>query len=405
MVPEKFRALRILKYLYVFKVQMTRFARPTRTNFLQRSFSVDAHRFVLSGSSSTSVAPLPFGLHKRQAGRSLWIALLISFVNFAGRAESALKHFEFQSPHMGTVFTIQLYAANAALAERAATAAFHRVAGLEQVMSDYQADSELMRLCDQPFGTPVPASKDLFEVLEVCQKFAKLSDGAFDVTVGPYVRLWRFSRKRGTLPSEPDLKKAREAVGWRKLRLDEKNRAATLLLPGMKLDLGGIGKGFAADAALRVLKGMGIDSALVAGSGDIAIGDPPPGELGWVVGIGAIDAPSAISRTVLLKNAGISTSGDTEQFVEIKGVRYSHIVNTKTGLGMTNRLQATIIGPDATTTDALDTTVSLLGIHDGLKLADSLPHVAAVIFRKEDNQVFFSKSWKKIALPGPKSRP
>ena len=306
---------------------------------------------------------------------------------------------------MGTVFTIQLYAPSATIAEVTATAAFQRVAGLERVMSDYQADSELMQLCDQPYGTPVPVSEDLFKVLQVSQRYADLSDGAFDVTVGPYVRLWRFSRKRKTLPSPLELQKAREAVGWKKMRLDEKGRTVTLLAPGMKLDLGGIGKGYAADEALKVLKGKGLNCALVAGSGDIAIGDPPPGETGWVLGIGAIDAPTQVARTVLLRNAGISTSGDTEQFVEIGGVRYSHIVDTKTGLGLTNRLQATIIGPDATTTDALDTTVSVMGVESGLKLVDTLPHVAAVISQKQDGKIFYSKSWKQVAEPSVKSRP
>jgi thiamine biosynthesis lipoprotein len=300
---------------------------------------------------------------------------------------------------MGTVFTIKLYATNAASAAAAAQAAFQRVAELELVMSDYQADSELMQFCDQSFGTAVPISQDLFNVLKVSQKFAELSDGAFDVTVGPYVRLWRFSRKRGVLPAPSELEKAKAMVGWKKLRLVEKTQTATLLAPGMRLDLGGIGKGYAADEALKVLKGKGLAHALVAASGDISIGDPPPGEPGWVVGIGAIDAPATIARTVVLKNAGISTSGDTEQFVEIGGARYSHIVNTKTGLGLTNRLQATIIGPDATTTDALDTTVSVLGPRNGLKLVDSLPHVAAIVVRKGDAKIFLSKRWQEITRP------
>jgi thiamine biosynthesis lipoprotein len=323
------------------------------------------------------------------------ISLLIVFICSVGFSQPLLKRFEFQSPHMGTVFTIQLYATSAAVAEAAATAAFRRVAGLERVMSDYQADSELMQLCDQGYGKPVSVSEDLFRVLQVSQGYADLSDGAFDVTVGPYVRLWRFSRKRKTLPSQLELQKGREEVGWKKMRLE----------PGMKLDLGGIGKGYAADEALKILKGKGVNRALVAASGDIAIGEPPPGETGWVLGIGAIDAPAQVARTVLLKNAGISTSGDTEQFVEIGGVRYSHIVNTKTGLGLTNRLQATIIGPDATTTDALDTTVSVMGVERGLKFVDTLPHVSAVISTKQDGKIFFSKNWKRIAEPDVKSRP
>ena len=123
---------------------------------------------------------------------------------------------------------------------------------------------------------PVSVSADLFDVLQYSQKVARLSDGAFDVTVGPFVRLWRFSRKRGVLPTPTELEAARAAVGYKKLRLDPANRTVTLLAPGMRLDLGGIGKGYAADQALGVLKEMGLRQALVAASGDIAVGDPPP---------------------------------------------------------------------------------------------------------------------------------
>jgi thiamine biosynthesis lipoprotein len=298
-----------------------------------------------------------------------------------------LERFEFSHPAMGTLINITLYAPDLAAAKAGAAAAFQRIDALEDIMSDYQADSELMRLCDQPFGKPVPVSAELFDVLQRARKVSKLSDGAFDVTIGPYVRLWRFARKRKVLPTPAEIAAARAAVGWQKLRLDERARTVTLLVPNMRLDLGSIGKGYAADEALRILKGRGIDRALVAASGDIAIGNPPPGQRGWKVGIatfgGSTNTPSC---ALLLHNAGISTSGDTEQFIEINGVHYSHIVNTATGLGLTNRIQATIIGPDATTTDSLDTTVSLLGVQRGLALINSWPHLAGLIVTKDAGQ-------------------
>jgi thiamine biosynthesis lipoprotein len=288
---------------------------------------------------------------------------------------------------MGTLINITLYAPEPSAAKDAAAAAFQRIDALEDILSDYQADSELMRLCDQPFGTPVPVSAELFDVLQRAQKISKLSDGAFDVTVGPYIRLWRFARKRKVLPTPAEIATARAAVGWQKLRLDSRACTVTLLVPNMRLDLGSIGKGYAADAALRILKGRGIDRALVAASGDIAIGNAPPGQPGWKLGIAAFGgATNTPPRTLLLHNAGISTSGDTEQFIEINGVRYSHIVNPVTGLGMTQRIQSTVIGPDATTTDSLDTTVSLLGVHRGLALIDSWPRTAALVVTIEDGQ-------------------
>ena len=313
-----------------------------------------------------------------------------------------LQRFQFSHPAMGTLITITLYSPDAPAAKTAAAAAFQRIDALEDIMSDYQADSELMRLCDQPFGTPVPVSNDLFYVLQRSQNMSRLSDGAFDVTVGPYVRLWRFARKRKVLPTPAEIAAARAAVGWQKLRLDARSRTVTLLVPNMRLDLGSIGKGYAADQALQLLKGRGIDRALVAASGDIAIGNPPPGPRGWKIGIALLDgATNQAPLTVLLHNAGVSTSGDTEQFIEINGVRYSHIVNPVTGLGLTNRIQATIIGPDATTTDTLDTTLSLLGVKRGLALADALPRTAAIIVTKDDGQThtFVSRRFRRIPQP------
>ncbi len=289
---------------------------------------------------------------------------------------------------MGTLFTITLYARALPEATSAAEAAFKRIDTLEDILSDYQADSELLRLCDQPEGKPVPVSPELFDVLQRAQQIAALSDGAFDVTVGPYVRLWRFARTRKVLPHPTEVAEASAAVGYRKLRLDPHTCTVTLLVPKMRLDVGGIAKGYAADKALELLKGRGINRALVAASGDIAIGDPPPGQAGWSVGITGIDAlANELSRTVLLHNAGVSTSGDTEQFIEIGGVRYSHILNPATGLGLTNRIQATVIAPNATTTDAIATTVCVLGVERGLAVVEKLPNAATLILLKQDGEI------------------
>jgi len=156
------------------------------------------------------------------------------------------------------------------------------------MMTDYDPESELMQLCQKPFGQPVHVSDELFEVLQESQRVAELSDGAFDVTVGPVIRLWRRARRTEILPPAEALARARESVGYKKLKLDSRRKTVTLTVPNMQLDLGGIAKGYAADKALEVLKSHGINRALVAASGDIAAGDPPPGTRGWRVGVGAL---------------------------------------------------------------------------------------------------------------------
>jgi thiamine biosynthesis lipoprotein len=167
----------------------------------------------------------------------------------------------------------------------------------------------------------------------------------------------------------------------------------------MQLDLGGIAKGYAADKALEVLRSHGLPRALVAASGDIAIGDPPPGKRAWRVGVGAFGTNrTQLASNLLLHRAAVSTSGDTEQFVEINGRRYSHIVDPRTGIGLTERLQVTIIAKNATDTDSFATAVSILGAESGLALVESQPGMAALILRKEGDktQVFESRRFRKI---------
>src|SRR5262249_49601268 len=151
--------------------------------------------------------------------------------------------------------------------------------------------SELMRLCQKAGGDPVRISDDLFNVLWRAQEVARRSDGAFDVTVGPVGRLWRRAREARQLPGPQGLGKALARGGYDKVRLNEKEHTVQLLKPGMQLDLGGIAKGYAADAALAVLKKHGIDRALVAAGGDIAVSGPPPDTDGWKVGIAPLEDP------------------------------------------------------------------------------------------------------------------
>ena len=310
------------------------------------------------------------------------VLLLLSALASSAIA-SSLHRFEFNSPHMGTLFSITLYAKDREMATAAAQAAFRRVADLDRIMTDYREDSELMRLCAQPPGKPVRVSEDLFDVLERARKTSATTDGAFDITVGPFVRLWREARKSKTLPSPEAIATAQRSAGWRNVRLDRRRRTVILLLPNMRLDLGGIAKGYAADEALKTLKRLGVPRALVAASGDIAIGDPPPEKRGWTIGLTEIDDHSnKTSRSVVLHHAGVSTSGDTEQALEIEGRRYSHILNPETGLGLTNRIQVSVIAPDATTTDALATALCVLGVERSLRLVETLPHVSALVLIK-----------------------
>lgn len=300
--------------------------------------------------------------------------------------EPRLARYSFREVHMGTEFKIVLYAPSEELARKAAQAAFKRIAELDGIFSDYKKTSELRQLCARAGGPPVKVSRDLLAILLHAQELSRKTGGAFDVTVGPIVKLWRRARRTRELPDPERLKAALARVGYRNLRIDPKSGTVQLLLEGMMLDLGGIAKGYAADAALEVLRRFGITRALVAASGDIRVGDPPPGRKGWKIGVGPLASPKAPPKLfVSLRNAAVSTSGDLYQFVLIKGKRYSHIVDPKTGLGLLGRSSVTVIAPTATQSDSLATAVSVMPPQAGLKLIEATPGAAAYIVRETDD--------------------
>ncbi len=296
---------------------------------------------------------------------------------------AVLARFEFVAPRMGTLFKITLYAPDATVAEEAAHAAFARVAELNRIFSDYDAGSEAMRLCRAPPGVPVPVSADLFAVLRLSQELAKRSDGAFDVTIGSVVAQWREARRTRRLPTEAERSAALRAGGHANLRLDESARTATLLTPGLRLDFGGIAKGYAADAALAVLRVRGLPHAMVAASGDLALGEAPPAAPGWKVALEPFGRESRRPVTMVAANVGISTSGDAEQFVEIDGVRYSHIVDPRTGLGLTERVAVTVVAARSVSADSLATAGSVLAAVDEARFAACVGDVArALVLRR-----------------------
>jgi thiamine biosynthesis lipoprotein len=262
--------------------------------------------------------------------------------------------------HMGTKFTVQFYHGKDADPAPAMEAAFARIHALDQMMTDYDPASELSRLStSSPHDTPVEVSPDLYRILERAREASEATGGAFDVTVGPLTRLWRQARRQKKAPEEAKLKAALAAVGWKHVQL--RDGRVQLARPGMRLDLGGIAQGYAADEALAVLKAKGFARAMVNASGDIRVGDPPPGKEGWKIGLTALDAKQIPARFVTLKNAAISTSGDAFQFVELNGQRYSHIVDPATGLGLTTPMSVTVIAPDCTTADALASGLCVMG--------------------------------------------
>jgi thiamine biosynthesis lipoprotein len=275
---------------------------------------------------------------------------------------------------MGTIFRIVLYAEDESLARGAGGEAFERIAELDARLSDYRADSELNRLVNAAGGAPVPVSDDLFRALAVAQAFAIRTEGAFDVTAGALTRLWRRARRLNTLPDSGELQAALALSGHRLMHLDAEARTVRLERAGLRLDLGGIGKGYAADQALARLRQAGVVRALVAAGGDVAAADPPPDRDGWEVAVaGWSGGPLTLVR------AAVSTSGDREQWLEVNGVRYSHILDPRTGQAVTRPRQVSAMAGDATTSDMLATAASVMSDEDALRLADETAGAAVLI--------------------------
>jgi thiamine biosynthesis lipoprotein len=299
----------------------------------------------------------------------------------AAPGEAEPKRFEYQQILMGVPVRIVVYSPQEPLANAAVHAAFDRIRRLNLIFSDYDDDSEVSRLCRTSGpGRPVRVSPELAFVLADSLELSHRSEGAFDVTVGPLVGLWRKARRTKQLPSPQALAAARERVGYQSIRFDPRLQTVELLKADMRLDFGGIVKGYAADEARAVLTSRKLPRALVALAGDISAGEPPPGQLGWKIGIqgiGPADAP--LDEFVLLRNMAVSTAGDTYQFVEIGGKRYSHLVDPKTGSGITRRVSVTVIAPTGLASDGLDSAAAILGPEKGLKLLEGTSGVSGRI--------------------------
>ena len=326
----------------------------------------------------------------RKAGPAVCLFLCLSVATAFSLQAEELQVFRKTQPHMGTEFTLQTYAptSDKEAVSVAFKKAFARVEQLNQIASDYLPESEILRFAKTPVGERFAMSADLFAIFTAAESIATETDGAFDVTAGPFVRLWRLSRKNRKLPDEEQISRARSRIGFHLLDMNPTDRTVVKLSEGMLFDLGGIAKGYAADEALRILKDAGFPMSLVAASGDIVVGDSPPGIEGWTIKLKAYGDKSESGRAVLvrLSNAAVSTSGDARQYIKIDGKRYSHIVSTRNGLGLTESIAASVIAPNAMLSDAYATTVVLLGKKEGLQFIENKREIECRIVALRNGQ-------------------
>jgi thiamine biosynthesis lipoprotein len=301
------------------------------------------------------------------------ITILLTFLCLPSFLFAKEGKYEFVKPLMGSSFRLVFYAANDSTARAAAESVFSHLDYLNEVMSDYLDGSETNRLSAQAGqGRWVKTSELLHAVLDSAQILSEKTGGAFDVTIGSSVQVWRKASRLNRFPTRREVKVGLRKCGYEYLDIDRRHHLVRLEKKGMRLDFGGIGKGYAADQGVRVLASLGIRSAMVDAGGDLALGDPPPGQRGWKISISS--GPSAANEEVItIANCGVATSGATYRYLEYKGKKYSHILNPKTGVGLLNSVRATVVAPSATQADALATAVSVSGLVKSRQIQKAFP--------------------------------
>jgi thiamine biosynthesis lipoprotein len=274
----------------------------------------------------------------KPAAVAISVALVLQAVPGSDRAQSGDARWdpvrlERSEEAMGSSFSLVLYGADRAQLEAIADLAFREAHRLDAMLSNYRPESEWSRVNREAAAHPVEVSAELFSVLSSCLEYSRQSDGAFDITVGALMKVWGFYKGEGRMPRRADVTDAVTKVGYRRVLLDSTARTVRFSRRGIELDPGGIGKGYAVDRIVDVLKREGIDAALVSASGSsiYGLGAPPEDSRGWLITIRTPRNPEEEAATVFLRNMSLSTSGSYEKFFWADGRTYSHIMDPRTG--------------------------------------------------------------------------
>jgi thiamine biosynthesis lipoprotein len=275
---------------------------------------------------------------------------------------------------MGSAATVRACGPEPAALAPAVEAGLDEVDRLDALLSNYREDTPLSRLNREAARGPVAVPPELAELLAACLRWSRHSDGAFDVTVGPLMKAWGFFRDEGRRPDDAQLRAALEVVGYRHVVVDRERRTVRFDRPGVELDLGGIGKGYAADRVAVVLRQRGVASALVNLGGSSVYGlGTPPGASGWEVGIADPTAPGRDALRVSLRDQALSVSGGYARFFVKDGVSYSHIMDPRTGQPVQGVLSVAVVSPSATDGDALDNVLFVQGLERARAFVERLP--------------------------------
>lgn len=285
---------------------------------------------------------------------------------------------------MGTVVSIQIVHSDSKTASGLIDRTFSIMKEMVNRMDAHREDSEVSLLNREGAKRPVRVSKELFDVISLALKVSKISDGAFDITVGPLIKLWPVYKRSGfTIPDPSLVQKTLQKVGWQYILLNPQKQTVMFTKEGVSIDLGGIAKGYIVDRAVEFLKSQGVNGALVNAGGDIyALGTAPQGKP-WRIGIQHPRDPRKLIAVLELRDLGVVTSGDYERYVIKNGIRYTHIIDPRTGFTVRETASVSVVGKPAAFIDALATAVMVEGAEKGMSLLESLPSVEALIITQD----------------------
>ena len=308
-----------------------------------------------------------------------WFLSLIPVLAYGQRQE-------FFHPQMGTLFQVILYAKDTVQGKQIAQRLFDRIDTLNAIFSDYLETSEINRLsASAGTGQKIKVSGEMWRLIAVSQKVSRKSKGAFDLSIGPLSKLWRRAFRQTQFPALAEIKTAKEKVNYRFIQRYSLTKKIRLTETGMRLDAGGIAKGFAVDECFKILRKAGISSALVAAGGDIRVGAAPPDKAAWIIASKGLNAKGeTLDVELSLEREAVSTSGDTYRYLEWEGQRYSHIIDPRTGLGIQHRQFSRLAGSRSTLADALATAINVLKAEDRKILMKKFSRYMLEVYESKD---------------------
>ncbi len=301
-----------------------------------------------------------------------------------------LKRFQFSENKMGSPFNIIFYHNDSAIAAQFAHKCFLIVDSLNNIFSDYSTTSEVGRLALQPTEKEQEVSTELLQMILQSKHAWKRSGKTFDITIGQLSQLWRKTKSEKRFPTEDEVKKAKQETGFKNLRINISANTISFIKKNMRFDFGGIVKGYAAQKIIDFLKSKNITHALADAGGDIVISDSPPEKMGWIIGINLPEQENDLwDKKLELNNCSVATSGDVYRYTIHDGNKYSHIIDPRTGYGVTSQRNVTVIAKNGITADWLATACSILSIKKALKLAKKENAALLIAILKDEKIVSY----------------